>query len=152
MTMELGAVRAAVTDVVHALFATDPLEARFVRSRYPCGYCEYVAVPLAAVLEDRGLGQWTLVTAGRPGPDRAGHAWLEWRTADGEVVFSIDPTVHQFEHLATGPFVDYGQTPAARDFTRIRSVGPVWLWPELGDEAGYWRGLIRAVQGQLPAS
>ncbi len=147
--MDLAAGRRTVDEVTQAVFATDPLEARFVRNRYPCGYCEYIAVPLAAVLEDRGLGQWTLVTAGRPGQEKSGHAWLEWREADGTGLFSIDATVHQFEHLAAEPFLNIGRTPAAAEFTQLRSAGPLSERPELGGEDDYWCGLIRAVREQL---
>lgn len=147
--MNFDAVREIVDDVIDAMWATDPRENLFVRDGWPGASCEHVAVAVAAVLEDRGLGQWTFVQASRPG-EINGHAWLEWRDQRGTVLFAIDPTLQQFEHH-TKPFVGEGTTPAAREFTDVHYEGVIWEWPWLGTENQVFRRLIRAVRTQLAA-
>ena len=147
IAMDFDAVRQTAGEVIEAMWAADPQDARFPRKRWPEGSCEQVAVAMAAVLEDRGLGEWTFVTAGRPGKTN-GHAWLEARNADGAVVFSIDPTLMQFLEWSE-PFIGEGKTPAAAHFTIVRWEGAVWEWPHLGGENGIFRELIRAVREEL---
>jgi len=149
--VDFDAVRRTVDDVIAAILATDDEHPVFIRGWFPRGNCEHVAVALAAVLEDRGLGSWTLVTAGRPDGNPWGHAWLELRDVDGAVLFSIDYTIEQFPWLSTVPFIGEGRTPAADEFTVVRYEGIVWDWPWLGDDSGIFRRLISAVQEQLPA-
>ncbi|WP_434157565.1 hypothetical protein [Clavibacter michiganensis] len=146
--MNFDDVRTTVDDVLAAMWRTHPYEHLFVRDGWPAASCESVAVAVAVVLEDRGLGQWTMVTAGRPG-EANGHAWLELRDVDGTALFSIDPTLHQFPELSSGPFVGEGCTPAVYEFTDVRSEGSVWDWKWLGDETQIPRRLIRAVRAQL---
>jgi hypothetical protein len=141
------AVRATVEDVIDAMWATDPREHLFVRDGWPGASCENVAVAVAATLEDRGLGQWTFVQASRP-EELNGHAWLEWVEPDGITDFSIDPTLHQFDGHS-GPFIEKGATPAAKEFTEVQYRGPIWEWPYLGTDEQIFRRLIRAVQEQL---
>jgi hypothetical protein len=141
-------VRTTVDDVIAAMWRTHPYEHLFVRDGWPAASCESVAVAVAAVLEDRDLGQWTMVTAGRPG-EANGHAWLELRDDDGTVMFSIDYTLDQFPELSNGPFIEEGRTPAVYEFTDVRSEGSVWEWEWLGDETQIPRRLIQAVRAQL---
>ena len=81
----------------------------------------------------------------------SGHAWLEWRDETGCALFSIDPTLHQFEEWAA-PFVGEGPTPAAVEFTELRWAGVIWDWPHLGTETEIFQHLIRAVQEELRQS
>lgn len=104
-------------------------------------------IAVAAVLEDRHLGQWTLVEAKRPG-ELNGHSWLEWRDVDGTVLYSIDATLHQFDEYPE-PFVGEGQTPAAIDFVDVHYAGEIWGWPWLGSDNQIFRRLIRAVRALL---
>lgn len=76
------------------------------------------------------------------------HAWLEWRDADGTALFSIDPTLHQFDEWVR-PFVGEGLTPAADEFTAVRWEGVIWDWPYLGTDRQIFRRLIHAVREQL---
>lgn len=138
-----------VDDVVGAMWATDPAAGRFPRDAWPSGCCEFAAVPIAAVLEDRGLGQWTFVSAGRSG--EVNHAWLEWRSDDGAVLISVDATLHQFDEWDE-PFVGEGLTPAAAKFTPVQYAGPVWDWPYLGDDTMIFQKLVGAVRAQLAAT
>lgn len=142
--MNFDAVRRTVEDVIEALWATDPLEKLIVRQGWPGASCENVAVAVAAVLEDRGLGQWAYVQANRPG-ELNGHAWLEWRDTDGTVRFSIDRTLHQFEEWSE-PFVGEGMTPAAAVFTVRSWEGVIWELPWIETSM---RKLIPAVREQL---
>lgn len=148
-SVDYNAVHETVDDVIDAMWATDRAEGLFVRDGWPGASCEHVAVAVAAVLEDRGLGQWTFVQASRPG-ELNGHAWLEWRDQRGTALFSIDPTLHQFEHHPK-PFVGEGTTPAAYEFTDVHYEGAVWEWPWLGSEDKVFRRLIRAVRTHLAA-
>lgn len=120
-----------VDDVIDALWATDPRENLIVRHGWPGGSCDNVAVAVAAVLEDRGLGRWTYVQASRP-DESNGHAWLEWRDVHGTVQYSIDPTLHQFEEWAR-PFISEGATPATDLFTIRNQECSIWelTWIEL---------------------
>ena len=145
--MDFDAVRGIVDDVIEAMWATDPRDRLFVRDGWPGASCENVAVSVAAVLEDRGLGRWTYVVASRPN-ELNGHAWLEWRAPDGTTLFTIDPTLHQFDKWA-GPFVGEGPTPAADEFTDVRWEGIIWDWPYLGNDRQIFRRLIHAVRKQL---
>ncbi|MDY7530013.1 MULTISPECIES: hypothetical protein [unclassified Cryobacterium] len=145
--MDYIAVRATVEDVIDAMWATDPKERLFVRDGWPAASCENVAVAVAAMLEERGLGQWTFVQASRPG-GLSGHAWLEWQATDGTVEFSIDPTLHQFAGHRD-PFIGDGLTPAANEFTDVNYRGSIWEWPYLGTESQIFRRLIRAVREQV---
>ncbi|WES66046.1 hypothetical protein P0L94_08210 [Microbacter sp. GSS18] len=147
--MDVDAVRATVDDVIAAMFATDPGVGRFPRGDWPHGGCEFTTVAIAAVLEDRGLGRWTFVSAGLSG--EVNHAWLEWRNEDGEVIFSIDATLHQFDGW-DAPFAQEGVTPAASMFSPVQYAGEMWDWPWLGDERQIFRRLIRAVREQLASS
>jgi hypothetical protein len=148
--MDFDAVRRTVEEVVAAMWATDTERRLFPRGWWPGSSCEHLALATAAVLEDRGFGQWTFVSAGRPDGTPEGHAWLELRDNDGAVLFSIDRTLHQFSQHAE-PFVGEGRTPAADDFTVIRYEGIVWEWPWLGDKSSIFRRLIAAVREQLAA-
>jgi len=94
--MNFDAVRSTVDDVIPAMWDTSPRGRLLVREGWPAASCENVAVAVAAILEDRGFGQWTFVVSSRPGEDNS-HAWLEWRDSTGNVVFSIDPTLHQLD-------------------------------------------------------
>ncbi|WP_374313773.1 hypothetical protein [Microbacterium sp.] len=105
--MNFDQVRETVDDVIAAMFATDPDERLFIREWWPGASCEHVAVAVAAVLEDRGLGVWTFIVAARPGEPN-GDAWLEWYNSERAVQFSIDPTLHQFTEWEE-PFVGEGK-------------------------------------------
>ena len=129
------------------MFRTYEVHRGFPISCWPRDGCEQTAIAIAGVLEDRGLGRWTYVTAGRPG-EVNGHAWLEWLDGDGTVLFSIDPTLHQFAEWEE-PFVGEGATPAASSFTQRRYVGSPWGWPFLGTESEVFRRLLRAVRDDL---
>jgi hypothetical protein len=148
--MDFLGVRDTVRDVIEAMWATPPDAGLFPRDWWPGASCENVAVAVAAVLEDRGHGQWTFDTAGQPG-EVAGHAWLEYRDTAGATLFSIDPTLHQFAEW-DNPFVGEGQTPAASLFTLTRWEGIIWDWPYLGTEDQIFRRLIRAVRDELRVS
>lgn len=146
--MDFIAVRKSVDEVIAAMWDTDREARFFIRSGWPGASCEHVAVAVAAVLEDRGLGQWTLVQASRPG-ELNGHAWLELLGPDGAVLFSIDATLHQFDEYDT-PFIGDGSTPAADDFTEVNYRGSIWDWPYLGSDQSIFQRLIRAVREKLP--
>ncbi|MDO4070358.1 hypothetical protein QKG08_14990 [Clavibacter michiganensis] len=150
--MDYDAVRRTVDDAIAAMLATDEEPPVFIRGWFPAGNCEYAAIAIAVALEDRGLGQWTLVTAKRPDGNPQGHAWLELRDDDGTVLFSIDYTIEQFPWLSTVPFVGEGRTPAADEFTAVQYEGVLWDWDYLGDESHIFQRLIRAVQAQLDAA
>lgn len=128
------------------MWVTDPAIGRFPRDSWPHGCCEFAAVALAAALEDMGLGQWTFVSAGESGA--VGHAWLEWRSADGAALYSIDVTIDQFDEWDE-PFIGEGVTPAAEKFSPVRYAGPLWGWPYLGDDRQIFRKLIRAVLDEI---
>jgi len=147
MKEDFQAVRQTVDDVIEAMWQTDERDHLFVRQGWPGASCENVGVAVAAVLEDRGLGQWTFVTASRPG-EVNGHAWLEYRGADDEVLFSIDPTLHQFEEWPE-PFIGPGRTPAAYVFTERTYEGLIWEWPWLGGSHQIFRRLLQAVRDEL---
>lgn len=147
--MDVDALHAAVDDTLNAMLETDPLEHRFLRGfGWPAGSCEDASAVLAAVLEDRRLGQWTFVSAGRPDGEADGHAWLEWRAADGGVLFSIDPTIQQFPGYSE-PYISEGQTPVAAVYSIIRWEGVIWDWPDLGYPDMPIQRLIAAVRKQL---
>lgn len=144
-----GAFRAA-TETVEAMWATDPEDHLFRRDGWPRDSCERVAVAVAAVLEDRGFGQWAFVSRGRVGGG-SGHAWLEWRGQDAALLASIDLTLHQFDAWAE-PFMGRGPTPATKVFTEPRWEGVIWKWPYLGSEQQTYRRLICAVRDRLDTS
>lgn len=144
--MEFDTISPAVEEILESMWATDPADGRFPRDSWPHGCCEFAAVVLAAALEDAGLGQWTFVSAGESGD--VGHAWLEWRTADGVTLYSIDVTIHQF-HEWDEPFIGEGVTPAVEKFSPVRYAGPLWEWPYLGDDSQIFWKLIRAVREEL---
>jgi len=147
--MDFDALRVAVDDTLNGMLATDPFEHRFPREfGWPAGSCEDASAVLATILEDRGLGRWTFVTAGRPDGGADGHAWLEWRAADGEVLCSIDPTIHQFSEFSD-PFIGEGRTPAADTYSVIRWDGALRDWPDFGYPDMPLQRLIAAVQKQL---
>jgi len=66
---------------------------------------------------------------------------------DGEVLFSIDATAHQFAEV-DAPFIGHGRTPSANRFTeevsavRVSDLSPTW--PRDCDEA-----LLAYVRGHL---
>jgi hypothetical protein len=145
--MDFEAVCRTVEDVTEALLELGQGGGLFSPNVWPHGSCEHVAVVVAAVLEDRGFGQWTFVQARVPG-EIGGHSWLEWPDFNGVVLFSIDPTLHQFREWRE-PFVRPGQTPAAATFTEIRWQGVVWDWRYLGSDQKPFRMLIKAVRQKL---
>ncbi|WP_146068104.1 hypothetical protein [Cryobacterium sp. M96] len=147
--MDLDAVNNTVGDVLDAMLATDPREHRLPRGfGWPAGACEDASAVVAAILEDRRLGRWIFVTAGRPDGEPDGHAWLEWRAADGGLLYSIDSTIHQFAGWSE-PFIGEGQTPAAAIFSVVRWEGAIWDWPDLGPPDMPLPRLITAVREQL---
>jgi len=76
--MDFAAVRQTVNDTIDALWRTDPRDALFVRGPKVAASREPVSIAIAALLQDRGLGEWTFVQASKPG-EVNGHAWLELR-------------------------------------------------------------------------
>lgn len=146
--MDINALRRTVLEVDAAIQATDRRE--FPRSQWgwPAGSCEDVSATLAAVLEERQLGEWTLVIAARPEGKPGGHAWPEQRDRAGTVMFSIDPTIEQFPGWSEA-FIGDGQTPVASEFSDVQWEGRVWDWPDLGPLGSTLRRLIRTVQEQL---
>lgn len=112
---------------------TDP-RLIFLRD-FPSGSCDSMAYATGMTLLEQGLGDWWIVTGGEPG---CWHVWLEWREDDGDVLFSIDATAHQFAEV-DAPFIGHGPTPSADRFTeevsavRVSDLSPTW--PRECDEA-----------------
>jgi hypothetical protein len=147
--MDLDLLRIAVDDTLDGMLATDPIEHRFNRSfGWPKGSCEDASAVLSVILEERGLGRWTFVTACRPDDAADRHAWLELRE-HGVVLFSIDPTIQQFRDLASKPFIGAGRTPAAARYSVIRSAGYLSEWEDFGHPDMPLQRLIAAVQQHL---
>jgi hypothetical protein len=102
---------------------------------FPSGSCDSMAYATGVTLLEQELGDWWIVTNSEPG---CRHVWLEWRDTDGEVLFSIDATAHQFAEIDK-PFVGHGRTPSAERFTeeesavRVSELSP--NWPRDSDEA-----------------
>jgi len=143
------AVRETVDDVVAALLSIPEGEEASVRSAWPSGKCEIAACAIAAVLEDRQLGEWTMVS-GHHGGQMSGHMWLTHESADGQHLFSIDVTLHQFPLLSPEPFVGPGASPARAWFNNRTSEYRLWDWPWLGGESnGSFIPTIRVVRERL---
>lgn len=97
------------------------------KSLWPAMWCEHASITIAEVLAARDLGQWTFVQRAKPN-DMGGHAWLELRSADGNLIYCIDATVHQFGVYGSDPHFGPTLTPAAADFTRRNFEGPWRDW------------------------
>ncbi|CAH0158468.1 hypothetical protein SRABI98_00962 [Microbacterium sp. Bi98] len=80
---------------------------------YPRGWCSVMSYTLLHVFDQRGFGPWRIVN----GQDTLGnrHDWLEFMR-DGDVLFSVDATQHQFSKLGSGPFIGHGCCPAKARF------------------------------------
>lgn len=127
--VDIDAVSSAVLEIRRAMLEMPDEPFRGAKRIFPAVWCERASIAVARVLAERGLGEWTFVTAGLP-DDPAGHAWLELRDEDGTCLFSIDVTLDQFSAWDS-PFVGDGLTPAAARFTEPRYAGPWTGWPVL---------------------
>lgn len=149
MRVDEPAIREAVDDVVSALLSIPEGEQGSVRASWPGGKCEIAACAIAAVMEDRQLGEWVMMS-GHHGGSMSGHMWLVHKSADGEHLFSIDVTLHQFPHLSPEPFVGPGKSPALAWFDNRTSEHRLSDWPWLGDEdLGIFVPTIRIVRRLL---
>jgi hypothetical protein len=96
---------------------------------FPSGSCDISSLTIASALYELGLGDWELVSAF---DERGqGHTWLRLRVA-GQIMMSIDATIHQFNEWDE-PWVGYGDSPAAARFIHPRheyrlTTVPSW-WP-----------------------
>lgn len=94
---------------------------------FPRGSCSVASFVIGSVFRERGLGDWTLV-AGEGADEATGdyrtHVWLELRE-NGETLFTLDATAHQFPQWASGPLVVRGESPLARYFAVRRDEAPV---------------------------
>lgn len=149
MDFDEVAVRSTVDEVVAAIRNIPRSEAEFPQSSWPSACCEIAACTIAAILEDRGLGEWLMVE-GHRGGQQNGHFWLVFPGKDGEDFFSIDATLHQFPRLSKTPFVGFGSSPARAWFDQRTKTTGVWDWPYLGAEGrGGYVPTIRLVRASL---
>jgi len=79
---------------------------------FPSGSCDITSLTIAFVLNDLGLGDWELISA--RDEEGQGHTWLRLNV-DGQVIMSIDATLHQFDEWDE-PWIGPGESPGAARF------------------------------------
>lgn len=141
-------VEVAAEQVVAAMLEIPESEAKFPRGWWPSSCCEQAAIAIAGTLEDRQLGEWWLVSGHRPGK-LEGHSWLECRNENGDTLYSIDVTLHQFPDISEEPFIGPGCSPAAAVFTERVEVCRPFAWRYLGGENGPFLATLRQVRERL---
>lgn len=109
-------IRSSVDRTVQCVIGLDLDELGLAwKAPYPAGWCSVMTYTLLQVFERLGFGaRWQIVNGTKPsGPS---HDWLEF-VRDGETLYSVDPTQHQFSFLGAEPFVGDGVCPASLQFT-----------------------------------
>ncbi len=150
MEINEPAIRQTVNDVIAAMFAIPESERAFPWDWWPGSNCEQTSVAIAAVLEDRNLGRWSYVNAGRSDGELGGHAWLELEDPDtGEAVYTIDATLHQFPQWSNTPYVGRDRTPAAAHFDKVHYAGSYRDWKFIGTDRDVFLTNVRQVREVL---
>lgn len=90
---------------------------------YPNGWCSAMSYALIHLLRHRGLGSWRIAASGS-------HDWLEY-VQNGDVVYSIDATQHQFHEYGPGRYIGPGLSPYAEDhnarqFAEVGAIPSSW--------------------------
>jgi hypothetical protein len=134
-----------------------PTSGHFSLRDFPRDACDITSLALGALLIERDLGEWHVVTREQITDGRvlgSGlHTWLELRAGDGSVRFVIDGTLHQFPQLGARPYVGSNQSPAFAVFTRVRhdfvadQMPDFWERPEYSEAIAY---LSERAKADLP--
>lgn len=144
MQLDLDAVRAASTEVRAAFLEMPDEPFRGAKSIFPQVWCEWASIALAEVLAARGLGEWTFVENKLPS-SLTGHAWIELRSDDGTLLFTIDITLDQFAEWDDW-YLGAGPTPAINRFSRSSYAGPWRTWPQIARNRTYAAYAQKVVQ------
>lgn len=144
MQVDLYAVRAAAREVRSAFLEMPDEPYRGAKRIFPQVWCEWASIALAEVLAARGLGEWTFVENKLPN-SLTGHAWIELRSDDGTLLFTIDITLDQFAEWDVW-YLGAAPTPAINRFSRSNYVGPWRTWPEIARNRTYEAYAQKVVQ------
>lgn len=116
-------VQAAHDDVLRIVLETDWRSLDLAgMSEYPRGWCSAMSYAVGRLLLHRGHGTWRIAANGR-------HDWLEY-VDQGDVVYSLDATQHQFQRYDE-PWIGFGGAPSADTSKPIR-------YAECGREPSRW--------------
>lgn len=138
ISMIVHELRTAMTEIPEEPF-------RGAKTIFPSVWCEWASIGAAEVLKERGLGEWTFVSAGLP-DSPSGHAWLELRDTDGTAMYSIDITLDQFDAW-NAPYVGPGPSPAAARYRDERFAGWWRDWPVVSRNESFARYAKALVEG-----
>lgn len=118
-TLDERSIRDTVNLAVDCLISIPDRHRHPFLADFPTGSCDVASFVIGHLLTDRSLGEWHVVTyesAGSQGQS-ARHTWLELPNPSGEILFTVDATLHQFSELSSSPYIDGGRSPALRRFT-----------------------------------
>lgn len=120
--VEEEAIRDLSEKAIEAFLTWDG-PAGYAITNWPHSSCDFASYIIGGMLLERGFGDWDICWNDELGRSGA-HTWLE-RVENGEVLYVIDATAHQFPDYTDSPYYGKGPTPVKIRFPRERGREPI---------------------------